>query len=89
MYALLPMKEHSERIPNKNYKRLFGKPLFFYILDTLRETEIFDATIINTDSSTISALASARYGQWVKIIKRPEKLKEVVAMVKLLHMTLT
>jgi N-acylneuraminate cytidylyltransferase len=74
LIALLPMKGNSERIPGKNIKLLKGKPLFFYIADTLREAGLFDCLAINTDSEDISELAKRRYGNWVQIIPRPEKL---------------
>ena len=75
MYALLPMKAHSERIPNKNFKLLSGKPFFFYIADTLKATGLFKNLIINTDSVKISSLALERYGNWVIIHNRPISLQ--------------
>ena len=72
--ALLPMKGHSERVSNKNIKILHGKPLFFYIADTLKDLNIFSKLVINTDSDKISELAEVRYGDWVKIHKRPDYL---------------
>ena len=72
--ALLPMKGHSERVRNKNIKILHGKPLFFYIADTLKDLNIFSKLVINTDSDKISELAEERYGDWVKIHKRPDYL---------------
>ena len=74
MYALLPMKGHSERVPNKNVKSISGKPLFFFIADTLKDSSAFDSLIINTDSEEISFLAKERYGNWVVVHKRPEEL---------------
>lgn len=74
MIALLPMKGHSERVPGKNIKLLNGKPLFFYIADTLKLTGLFKNLVINTDSSEIADLAKSRYTDWVKIIIRPEHL---------------
>lgn len=74
MYALLPMKEHSERIPGKNFKLLNSKPFFFYIADTLRTTGLFTKLVINTDSIKIEELAKERYGDWVVIIQRPKNL---------------
>ena len=75
MYVLLPMKEHSERIPEKNFRLLAGKPFFFYIADTLKNTGIFKNLIINTDSQHISSLALERYGNWVIINKRLKSLQ--------------
>lgn len=74
MIALLPMKGHSERVPNKNIRHLHGCPLFFYIADTLQKTDIFELLAIDTDSEPISQLATERYGDWVCIIDRPHKL---------------
>ena len=48
--ALLPMKANSDRIKGKNFKSLAGKPLFFWILDTLLSIDIIDQIIINTDA---------------------------------------
>jgi len=72
--ALLPMKGHSERVPNKNIKDFCGKPLFFHIGDTLKETNLFSNLIINTDSSEIADIAAKRYGDWVIIHSRPENI---------------
>ena len=81
MYALLPMKEHSERIPKKNFKLLNDKPFFFYIADTLKATGLFTKLVIDTDGKGIEDLARERYGDWVVIIQRPKELRgDYVAM---------
>jgi CMP-N-acetylneuraminic acid synthetase len=74
MIALLPMKERSERVPGKNIKNLNGKPLFYHIADTLKESGLFKWLVINTDSEEVSRLASEYYGDWVHIIRRPPGL---------------
>ena len=48
--ALLPMKENSTRVPNKNFKNFAGKPLFRWILDTLLSIAEINEIIINTDA---------------------------------------
>jgi CMP-N-acetylneuraminic acid synthetase len=48
--ALLPMKGHSERVPNKNFRRLGGRPLFRWMLDTLLEVPGIAKVVINTDA---------------------------------------
>jgi CMP-N-acetylneuraminic acid synthetase len=72
--ALLPMKENSERIPQKNYRELAGKPLFFYIADSLKKTNCFEKLIINTDSDIIANMAIDQYDSWVRIHERPKEL---------------
>lgn len=50
--ALLPMKLNSERVPNKNFKLMEGKPLFAWMLSTLCDLDFVDRVIINTDASS-------------------------------------
>lgn len=75
MYALLPMKLHSERVPEKNFRSLYGKPFFFYIADTLKATGLFTKLVIDTDGKRIGDLAKERYGDWAVIIQRPVELQ--------------
>lgn len=48
--ALLPMKANSERVPNKNFKAISGKPLFAWMLETLCSIDLIERVIINTDA---------------------------------------
>ena len=51
--ALLPMKKNSSRVVGKNFKNFSGKPLFYWVLETLLEVELIDQIIINTDAMDI------------------------------------
>lgn len=51
--ALLPMKAHSERVKNKNFRELDGKPLFRWMLDTLLSVTEISAVVINTDARDV------------------------------------
>lgn len=51
--ALLPMKAHSSRVKNKNFRLFAGKPLFQWILDTLVELDEIDQVVINTDAREV------------------------------------
>lgn len=53
--ALLPMKANSQRVAGKNFKKINGKPLFRWVLDTLLEVEELDEVVINTDARDILA----------------------------------
>lgn len=74
LVALLPMKEHSERIPNKNTKDFCGKPLYYRIMESLLKSKYIESIVIDTDSKIIAEDA-LKYFNRVKIIKRPEKLR--------------
>jgi CMP-N-acetylneuraminic acid synthetase len=74
LIALLPMKGHSERVPNKNIKNFCGKPLYHAVLSTLLQSEYIDSVVINTDSDIIKEGALKNF-QRVVIIDRPEQLQ--------------
>lgn len=72
--ALVPMKEHSERVPGKNMRLFAGRPLFHHILDTLEETYAVDEVVVDTDSEKIAAEASAHFPK-VRVLERPEEFR--------------
>lgn len=71
--ALLPMKGHSERVPNKNLRNFHGKPLMYYILSTLIQVDLISDIYVDTDSGLIAEKA-LEYFPTVKIIERPQEL---------------
>lgn len=73
LVALIPMKGHSERVPNKNIRDFRGEPLFYRILDTLQASEHIEKIIINTDSKLIVELALSRSSR-VQINDRPDSI---------------
>jgi CMP-N-acetylneuraminic acid synthetase len=74
LIALLPMKGHSERVPNKNIRLFSGKPLYHSIMKPLMESEFIERVVINTDSNDIAEDAK-RHFERVQIIPRPEKIQ--------------
>ena len=70
--ALLPMKHHSERVKAKNFRKIGGKPLFYWILESLSKSKYIDEIIINTDSDFIAEDATKNFN--VTILKRPDYL---------------
>ncbi len=71
--ALIPIKEHSERVKNKNFRSFSGKPLYHHIVETLENTFAIDEIIINTDSLIVKNEAP-ELSPKVKIHMRPEDL---------------
>lgn len=83
--ALIPIKAHSERVKNKNFKEISGKPLYFYILNTLEKSDKIDEIIINTDSERIETDVAKRFSK-VKIHRRPVDLQgDTVSVNKLIE----
>jgi CMP-N-acetylneuraminic acid synthetase len=73
--AIVPMRHHSERVPNKNYAHFRGRPLYTHILDTLARCRAVTQIVVDTDSQTITdQLRRERPG--VTVLNRPEHLRD-------------
>lgn len=74
LIALLPMKGHSERVPNKNMKSFAGKPLYHCVAEVLQKSDYIETVVINTDSDIIAEDAAKHFSK-VKIHIRPENIR--------------
>lgn len=72
--ALLPIKKNSQRIPQKNFKLIEGKPLFRWILDELQKVSLIDEIIINTDAYEELVNSGLVLDEKIKIRVRPSNL---------------
>lgn len=83
--ALVPMKGHSERVPNKNFRPFNGKPLYRWIVDALLELPEIAEVVINTDArgtfeaQGVGALPRVRLRD-----RKPELCGDFVSMNKVL-----
>jgi len=71
--AIIPARGGSKRIPRKNIKDFYGKPLIVYSLETALESNIFDKVVVSTDDKEIADIAK-KYG--AEIIQRPNELSD-------------
>lgn len=55
--AIIPARGGSKRIPGKNIKPFFGKPMMQYSIDAALECGLFDQVVVSTDSEEIAAVA--------------------------------
>lgn len=72
--ALLPMKANSERVKGKNFRHFGGKPLFRWMLDTLKSVSTIDAVVINTDAREILAENELIEGERIIIRDRKSEI---------------
>ncbi|HNM45768.1 MAG TPA: acylneuraminate cytidylyltransferase family protein [Candidatus Sumerlaeota bacterium] len=72
--ALIPIKDHSERVPGKNFREIAGRPLWQHIVATLSSMDEIPAIYIDTDSQRFTSEVLAPYPK-VRIIERPERLR--------------
>ncbi len=71
--ALVPMRHHSQRVPEKNYRLLAGKPLYGYIIETLLACPELSSIVVDTDSPVITEGLAQNYPS-VKVLPRPQHL---------------
>lgn len=72
--TLVPIKEHSERVKEKNFRDFCGVPLYHHIVSTLDRTYAVDGIVIDTDSHRVM-LEAPKLSRKVRILERPEELR--------------
>ena len=72
--AIIPARGGSKRIPRKNIKDFFGKPLIAYSIQAALESKLFDKVIVTTDDEEIAEIAK-EYGAEIPFI-RPTELSD-------------
>lgn len=55
--ALIPARGGSKRVPGKNVRALGEHPLLAYTIAAARESEVFGAIVVSTDSDSIAEVA--------------------------------
>ena len=72
--AIIPARGGSKRIPRKNIKDFYGKPLIAYSIQAALESNLFDKVIVTTDDKEIAKIAK-EYGADVPFV-RPKELSD-------------
>ena len=72
--AIIPARGGSKRIPRKNIKLFYGKPLIAYSIEAALNSKVFDRVIVSTDDYEIAELAK-KYGAEVPFL-RPENVSD-------------
>jgi N-acylneuraminate cytidylyltransferase len=71
--AIVPIREHSERVPRKNFRDFNGKPLYHWILETLEHVGPVDRIVVNTDADEILEGGADRFD--IEVSERPDRLR--------------
>lgn len=72
--AVIPARGGSKRIPRKNIRSFFGKPMIAWSIEAARASQCFDRIIVSTDDEEI-ARVSTLSGAEVPF-KRPDRLSD-------------
>lgn len=57
--AIIPARGGSKRIPRKNARPFFGKPMIAWSIAAARDSACFDRIVVSTDDAEIAAIARA------------------------------
>ena len=55
--CIIPARGGSKRIPKKNIRNFFGKPIVVYSIEAALESGLFDEVMVSTDSQEIAEIA--------------------------------
>lgn len=69
--AIIPARGGSKRIPRKNIKDFFGKPMIAWSIEAALKSNCFDRVIVSTDDREIAEIAK-KYGAEVPFIRTAE-----------------
>lgn len=69
--AIIPVKEHSTRLPGKNLKDLCGKPMMAYPIEAAKGARGVSRIIVSTESEKVKEIAE-KYGAEVPFMRPPE-----------------
>ena len=69
--AIITARGGSKRIPKKNIKEFFGKPMLSYAINACKNTGIFSEIMVSTDCGEIADVA-LNYGAQVPFMRSPK-----------------
>lgn len=72
--CIIPAKGNSQRIPRKNLRPLFGRPIMAYSIDTARRCGLFDRIIVSTDDEEAAKVAR---GHGAEVMMRSPALENI------------
>lgn len=82
--AIIPARGGSKRIPRKNIKSFFGKPMIAYAIEAAKSAAIFDTIMVSTDDNEIAQIAK-EYGAEVPFLRSKENADDFSGTDDVLH----
>lgn len=73
VYAMIPARLGSKRLPRKNIHPFLGKPMIYYAIEACKNSKLINRVFVSTENEEIAQIAK-EFG--VEILKRPKNLSE-------------
>lgn len=81
--AIIPARGGSKRIPNKNLKVFFGKPIIAYSIEAAFKSGLYDEVMVSTDCEAIAKVAQ-QHGAKVPYLRSAENSNDIATTVDVL-----
>ena len=85
--ALIPARQNSKRLKNKNIKKIKGKELIYYPILTAKKSKYINKIIVSSDSNKISNLA-VNYGAEAPFLRPKSLAKDKSSIIDTISFTL-
>lgn len=82
--AIIPARGGSKRIPRKNIKDFFGKPIIAYSIETALKSGLFDEVMVSTDDDEIAEIAK-KFGAQVPFLRSKENANDFATTMHVLN----
>jgi N-acylneuraminate cytidylyltransferase len=76
LIAFIPARMGSKRLPNKNIKEFFGKPIINYTIQAALDSKLFDKILISTDIISLVKSAINIIDNRIEVVERSEDLSK-------------
>lgn len=81
--AIIPARGGSKRLPGKNIKNFFGKPIISYVINSAINSKCFDEVMVSTDDEKIARVAK-QSGAKVPFLRSAENSTDKATIVSAL-----
>ena len=81
--AIIPARGGSKRIPNKNTKSFYGKPILAYSIEAALNSNLYDEVMVSTDDEKIAQIA-LEYGAKVPFYRSEKNSNDFATTVDVL-----
>ena len=82
--AIIPARGGSKRIPHKNIRPFFGKPIIAYSIETAFSSGLFDEVMVSTDDKEIASVAM-EYGASVPFMRSEDTSNDYATIADVLN----
>jgi pseudaminic acid cytidylyltransferase len=82
--AIIPARGGSKRIPRKNIKDFFGKPIIAYSINTALQSNLFSDVIVSTDDPEIAEIAKF-HGASVPFLRSEQNANDFATTLDVIH----